>query len=99
MTGTMNIDGRELVPIGTGHARNVYICISREVTYRLVPIKAGTGYNCVASAMAGGGTSRPSQKRSPTSRYWSASRMGCPRRKEAPLFGGDWLNGSGTVWR
>lgn len=38
MTGTMNIDGRELVPIGTGHARNAYVCISREVTYCLVPI-------------------------------------------------------------
>jgi hypothetical protein len=44
MTGTMIIDGRELVPIGTGHARNAYVCIAREVTYRLVPIQASTGY-------------------------------------------------------
>ncbi len=44
MTGTMIIDGRELVAIGTGHARNAYVCIVREVTYRLVPIQAGTGY-------------------------------------------------------
>lgn len=44
MTGTMIIDGRELMPIGTGHARSACVCIARDATYPLVPIQAGTGY-------------------------------------------------------